>query len=886
LAEISARLRDVLEEVARGNYLLAMRGGVLESLPAEMFEFNHLEEILLGDNQLTRLPPEIGKLTNLKTVGLSRNKLTTLPPEIGQLTNLKQLLLDHNELTSLPPEIGRLTNLRELQLDANRLASLPRELAGLLDRGLLLSVKGNPLDEPLPDLIRRGNKALAAYLRSLEDARPQYEAKLLLVGEGNVGKTSLVAALRDEPFVENRPTTHGINIQPLALAHPSRDWVQITLRTWDSGGQEVYRITHQFFFTPRAVYLLVWQPRQGQEQNEVEGWLRRIRLRVDQGARVLVVATHCDERNPELNYPRLQQTFPAMLAGQYAIDSKSQTGIRELRSAIAMESAQLPQMGQLLSPRWVDARDEILARRELEPQISFADFAAACQRHQMTIDETTTLAELLHDLGLIVYYGSDEGLRDVVVLNPEWLTEAIGYVLEDSPTRQAQGVLDHRRLRQIWQERPDGSAYPAHYNPYFLRLMEKFDVSYRLEGEDKSLVAQLVPYQQPELPWLTGSPLPEGLRRLVLVCELSEPAPGLMAWLTVRHHRASTGHHWREGVFLRHPIDVYDSEALLELLDDRHLSVEVRAPSPDLLFNVVRDSVEDLITRRWPGLRYELLVPCPTVGAEGRCWGQFKLESLLRRRERGRTSVTCQECDEDRDLAELLTGFAVPSTPLQPQLDRLQDRLSEVNESVHRLEAYAAETADWLRRILKATSIEITDCPRIFTLTLEQPAGLRRMVPWQETCRLTLWCEHPGHWHPWHPATYRFQIAEDWWHEISQYAALIFKGLQLVIPLAGAVAGVVNEELRKQFEPELELMKTLVGQLPNKPTELTGRERLSRLSAAEGAGLRALRELLFKQDPIRAFGDLRRVQAPAGDFLWVCAQHYPEYDPGLPTLPV
>jgi hypothetical protein len=50
--------------------------------------------------------------------------------------------------------------------------------------------------------------------------------------------------------------------------------------------------------------------------------------------------------------------------------------------------------------------------------------------------------------------------------------------------------------------------------------------------------------------------------------------------------------------------------------------------------------------------------------------------------------------------------------------------------------------------------------------------------------------------------------------------------------VAGAVAGVVNEELLKQFEPELELMKTLVGQLPNKPTELAGRERLSRLSAA------------------------------------------------------
>jgi hypothetical protein len=74
---------------------------------------------------------------------------------------------------------------------------LPWELADLLANGLDLNLAGNPLTDPLPELAARGPAALAAYLRSLEDAVPQYEAKVLLVGEGNVGKTSLVAALRD-----------------------------------------------------------------------------------------------------------------------------------------------------------------------------------------------------------------------------------------------------------------------------------------------------------------------------------------------------------------------------------------------------------------------------------------------------------------------------------------------------------------------------------------------------------------------------------------------------------------------------------------------------------------------------------------------------------------
>src|SRR5215204_1735120 len=36
----------------------------------------------------------------------------------------------------------------------------------------------------------------------------------------------------------------------------------------------------------------------------------------------------------------------------------------------------------------------------------------------------------------------------------------------------------------------------------------------------------------------------------------------------------------------------------------------------------------------------------------------------------------------------------------------------------------------------------------------------------------------------------------------------------------------------------------------------------AQLTAAQGAGLRALRNLLFEKDPSRRFGDLRRVQDP------------------------
>jgi internalin A len=463
---------------------LRLDDNLLTELPAEFWRLKDLEKLLLDGNRLTGLPPEFGRLTSLRQLRLDGNRLAALPPEIGQLKSLEELRLDGNELTGFPPDIGRLTSLRQLRLDGNRLTALPRQLADLLSRGLELGLAGNPLQEPILELHEQRGSALIAYLRSLEDAIPHYEAKVLLVGEGNVGKTSLIAALRNEPFVEGRPITHGISTLPLALQHPKLD-VDMTARAWDFGGQEVYRITHQFFFTRRAVYLIVWKPREGQEQNEVEGWLRRVRLRVTSEARALVVATHCSgDRYPDLDYPHLKQAFPKLLAGQFQIDSKTGRGIPELRQTVAAEVAGLPEMGQLLSPRWIAARDEVLSLAESEPQIPFAQFAGICERHGVRGEETTTLAELLHILGRVIYYGDDEGLRDVVVLNPEWLTSAISYVIGGEATRKADGVLDHARLREIWQRSPEGPAYSARYHPYFLRLMENstFPIGSKMTG--------------------------------------------------------------------------------------------------------------------------------------------------------------------------------------------------------------------------------------------------------------------------------------------------------------------------------------------------------------------------------------------------------------------
>ena len=84
-------------------------------------------------------------------------------------------------------------------------------------------------------------------------------------------------------------------------------------------------------------------------------------------------------------------------------------------------------------------------------------------------------------------------------------------------------------------------------------------------------------------------------------------------------------------------------------------------------------------------------------------------------------------------------------------------------------------------------------------------------------------------------------------------------------------------------------MSTIMDDLPTKPAQDLGESVLGKttdpLTAAEGEALRALRNILFEHDRLQAFGGMRRVLAPSGDFLWICPDHYSEYDPGLPIIP-
>lgn len=849
---------------------IQLRVNMLEEIPAEIGEMSSLVYLDLRVNRISKLPPTIGKLSNLEILDLRGNDLRELPREIGNLYKLQSLDLNYNQLEALVPELGQLSNLRSFDIEDNQISALPQELANL-HPSVRINASGNPLPKAILQLAERSG-ALLTYLRSVSHSNEcrsysEREAKLLVVGDPNVGKTSLVASILKERFVPNRPTTHGISVRHIDFERSDGNADRITLHTWDFGGQDAYRITHQLFYSDQCLYLLVWNPRDSKPES-VREWIKQIVSRTSNDVRILVVATHRDKCGvyPDLNYGSLQKEFGDLLAGFFSVDSESGAGINELRDAITFHSFSLqPTVPLTWNEHWAEARDRLLSLSS--PVLTLHEVSERFESYGLCPSETLALLSLLHSIGLVIWFQDDEGLRDFVVLQPEWITGAIAAVLMDATTRERLGILEHSRLRSLWSEDlvRGRQGYPVESHPYFLRLMEKFDLSYRLPDGTCSLVGQLVPHQRPDNVWHAHSDTTCAEHELRLNCRLSIVPVGVMAWMTVRNHRFTSGLHWRSGVLLTH----LSHEALVEL-NENCIEITVRGPFPSHLMSLLRDSLGFLLRERWPGVTYEWLVPCPTKdeSANG-CKGTFKL-SFLESAVGKWHELPCQECAKEQNLSSLLVGHTLHRRMVNSQLPELESKLKGIERNISNLRDCSAYGALQVRRLLNALGTETKDCPFLFSLSQNPLSAWNPLKVATEQFQLTLWCQHPEGQHEFLDASYRITQAKDWLAKMAPYAWLVTRTLQIV---GGA---------------DLTFMEDRVGKILSDEMRAMGTDGLSSLAltAEEGAAARELRAILLKLDPSGRWGGLRRVLSASGDYLWVCPEHYPLYDPGIPTIDI
>ncbi|MBI1760758.1 MAG: leucine-rich repeat domain-containing protein [Acidobacteria bacterium] len=180
----------------RGLYL---NSNHLQKVPNELRGFRHLEALDLSVNLLREIPTWLGELRQLQHLVLSGNPIGKIPGSLGKLQELRTLYLSDNELNEIPATLGECTKLTELYLHGNPDIGIPREILGPTWVTVHFLHQGPPANPA---------EILNYYFRP---KRPLLESKLILVGRGEVGKTSLINRLIHNTFGKEQQTD-GIKI--------------------------------------------------------------------------------------------------------------------------------------------------------------------------------------------------------------------------------------------------------------------------------------------------------------------------------------------------------------------------------------------------------------------------------------------------------------------------------------------------------------------------------------------------------------------------------------------------------------------------------------------------------------------------------------------------
>jgi internalin A len=499
-------------------------------------------------------------LVNLINLDLRRNRVGDISPLVS-LHNLRAINLSYSHLDYDVPAFWMLPSLQGAILYKACLPGVPVEILSK--------------DEYGDNCLER----LRAHFADLTgDDVAVGDVKLMILGNGRVGKTQICRRLRGESFDEAVPSTHGIQISSQPFAQHVLD-APVTLKIWDFGGQDIYHGTHALFLKSRAIFPVVWTPGAEAEQFHTHGgftfrnqplayWLAYVRTFGGARSPLLVVQSQCDrpedEREPPLPPGALDGIgYKKVLHHGAKGDGTHARGHAALEETLldAVRWMRVNQGVAKIGPGRAAAKEALEAKLAAGHRlISHQGYLDLCAKVEQIgkgrISDPALLLEYLHNIGTVFYRKGVFG--DQIVLDQAWALDAV-YAVFDRASHSLKKIERNRgRFRRSELAEWAWQKHGVPEQELFLSFMQQCGICFTIQREDREKRVE-AEYIAPDL--LPARSDDETQKRLRLVWDEAGPEaeavltfsllpPGLMraliAWIGSGAGLAAE--YWRDGV--------------------------------------------------------------------------------------------------------------------------------------------------------------------------------------------------------------------------------------------------------------------------------------------------------------------------------------------------
>jgi internalin A len=605
----------------------------------------------------------ISQLKALRSLDISQTHVSDITP-IASLQNLAWLHFSQTNVDCID-SLATLLKLGTLNLSETRVKDL-KPIRSLIKNGLpVISDRfGNSgsgifiarcqIENPPMEVAKQGREAILKYWDEQESQGTtlNHEAKVLILGEGGVGKTTLLKRMFNPDFQldQIQKSTKGIDIH---YHHYNIGKAQdMRLNVWDFGGQEIYHATHQFFLTKRSVYILVddtVKDAKGVDDEQFRYWLEMIEL-LGGDSPVLIFQNEKSGRSKGLERDGIRKRFQHVREF-YAGDLQLPNSANKIRTALELAARTLPDIEEPWPKQWLAVRRALEAMAKARHLISLEEYYAVYAQHlELNKDSALTLSRYLHDLGVLLHFQEDELLGRILILQNTWATEAVFRVLDDEAIKAKHGYFTQRECNAIWQDKQYQDRQIE-----LRQLMMKFELCYELRDVKSPtwLAPQLLQDTRPAL----GIQPQKG--DLILRYEYEVLPKGMVNRLMVRKNKyvVDPQQSWRNGVVFAAP----HATVLVEIpYGKREIHFRAQGKESRQLLTILSDDLETL-NATFEGLKGKVrkMIPCICAACAQRDVPHaYDYEDLLARKRAAKPTIECRYAPFDAvSVTELLDGF-------------------------------------------------------------------------------------------------------------------------------------------------------------------------------------------------------------------------------------
>ncbi|MEG5188612.1 MULTISPECIES: leucine-rich repeat protein, partial [unclassified Microcoleus] len=650
---------------------LDLSNNQIAEIPEVIGHLSNLTQLYLSNNQIAEIPEVLGHLSDLTWLDLSNNQIAEIPDVLGHLSDLTWLDLSNNQIAQIPEVLGKImSNLTQLYLSNNQIAEIPdvfRNMKHLKQ----LDLRGNPI--PIPPEILGGKgfskcAILDFYFQTRDpDATEELnEAKLLIVGEGEAGKTTLANKLLNPNYKlkEREPSTEGIDV--MRWEFPQANGKPFRIHLWDFGGQEIYHATHEFFLTERSLYVLLVDNRR--QNPNLCYWLSIVEL-LSNASPVFLVQNEKQDIRCEINLSQQRHDF-ANLEKDFATNLASNRGLAELQRALKNRIATLDHISTPIPKRWANVRHVLENYSQRRTHIEVSEFFGICAGQGFKKSDKPamlSLSKYLHDLGIILHFQKDPILKNLVILRPELATNAVYKVISKKEITDEKEVADNaevianygyftkENLKQIWRDIEYRDLHDE-----LLHLMKHFKLCYEIPCQPGQYIApQLLPRETPDYTW-------DDTDNLILRYEYDFMPKGIITRFIVEMHlliyrpqpslpKGRGDIAWRDGVILA---DNYAKAEVIENYHQREIRIRVSGNHKQSLLDRIRHELWKIHATYDNRLKYQEFIPCNCSECKGSQNPHlYDFESLRRRLVKRRYEVECDKSYQMVNVRGLMEDF-------------------------------------------------------------------------------------------------------------------------------------------------------------------------------------------------------------------------------------